>query len=121
MFEGQAEEAMQLYISLFEDGRVLELVRRPGTDALVGPIARARFTIGGREILCSDSDVKHEFSFTPSSSMFVDFDTEQQLLRVLETLSEGGVILMELSDYGFSRKFAWIDDRFGVSWQLNLM
>ena len=122
MFEGRAEEAMQLYTSLFEDGRILELVRRPspGNEA-EGLVLRALFTIAGQTIYCSDSDVQHAFTFTPAASLFVDFDTEQELVRVLDALSEGGVLLMELANYGFSQKFAWLNDRFGVSWQLNLL
>jgi predicted 3-demethylubiquinone-9 3-methyltransferase (glyoxalase superfamily) len=120
MFEGQAEEAMQLYTSLFTDGRILELVRRPaaGSEA-EGMVLRALFTIGGQRIYCSDSNVQHAFTFTPSTSLFVDFDTEQELVRVFGVLSEGGTVLMELADYGFSAKFGWLNDRFGVSWQLN--
>jgi predicted 3-demethylubiquinone-9 3-methyltransferase (glyoxalase superfamily) len=120
MFEGQAEEAMQLYTSLFTDGRILELVRRPaaGSEA-EGMVLRALFTIGGQKVYCSDSNVQHAFTFTPSTSLFVDFDTEQELVRVFGVLSEGGTVLMELADYGFSAKFGWLNDRFGVSWQLN--
>ena len=120
MFEGQAEEAMQLYTSLFSDGRILELVRRPaaGSEA-EGMVLRALFTIGGQRIYCSDSNVQHAFTFTPSTSLFVDFDTEPELVRVFGALSEGGTVLMELADYGFSAKFGWLNDRFGVSWQLN--
>jgi predicted 3-demethylubiquinone-9 3-methyltransferase (glyoxalase superfamily) len=40
--------------------------------------------------------------------------------RVFQKLSEGGGVLMPLDNYGFSTRFGWINDRFGVSWQLNL-
>jgi predicted 3-demethylubiquinone-9 3-methyltransferase (glyoxalase superfamily) len=121
MFEGRAEEAMQRYLSLFPDGRILELVRRPPTSGQsVGSVMLAKFSIGGQTILCSDSDVHHAFTFTPSSSLFVEFQAESELVRVLDALSVGGTLLMELANYGFSRKFAWLNDEFGVSWQLNL-
>jgi predicted 3-demethylubiquinone-9 3-methyltransferase (glyoxalase superfamily) len=121
MFQGRADEAMQLYVSLFSDGRILELVRRhPAGGQAVGSVVQAQFTIGGQTILCSDSDVQHAFTFTPSSSLFVDFDSENDLVRVLDALSAGGTLLVELDNYGFSRKFAWLNDRFGISWQLNL-
>ena len=121
MFQGRADEAMQRYLSLFPDGRIVDLVRRPPTeDRPVGSILLATFTIGGQTIMCSDSDVPHAFTFTPSSSLFVQFDTENELVRVLDALRVGGVLLMELANYGFSRKFAWLNDEFGVSWQLNL-
>jgi predicted 3-demethylubiquinone-9 3-methyltransferase (glyoxalase superfamily) len=121
MFQGRADEAMQRYLSLFPDGRVLQLVRRPPTTGQsVGTVLVAKFAIGGQTIMCSDSDVQHAFTFTPSSSLFVDFDSESELVRVLDALRVGGVLLMELANYGFSRKFAWLNDEFGVSWQLNL-
>jgi uncharacterized glyoxalase superfamily protein PhnB len=50
----------------------------------------------------------------------VDFDTGAQLERVFGVLSQPGQILMPLDNYGFSRRFGWVNDRFGVSWQLNL-
>jgi predicted 3-demethylubiquinone-9 3-methyltransferase (glyoxalase superfamily) len=70
--------------------------------------------------MCSDSPVKHGFSFTPSSSTFVDFDSPAELERVFGLLSEGGQVLTPLANYGFSERFGWLNDRFGVSWQLNL-
>jgi predicted 3-demethylubiquinone-9 3-methyltransferase (glyoxalase superfamily) len=121
MFQGQAEAAMQRYLSLFPDGRILKIVRRPPAGGQkVGSVLLAKFTIGGQTILCSDSDVQHAFTFTPSSSLFVDFDSESEQIRVLDALRVGGVLLMELANYGFSRQFAWLNDEFGVSWQLNL-
>jgi predicted 3-demethylubiquinone-9 3-methyltransferase (glyoxalase superfamily) len=53
-------------------------------------------------------------------SLFVDCDSEQQLDEAFAELSDGGTILMPLQAYPFSAKFAWLQDRFGVSWQLNL-
>ncbi len=46
--------------------------------------------------------------------------SEEQIDRLSVTLGEGGKVYMPLGDYGFSRKFAWVGDRFGVTWQLNL-
>jgi predicted 3-demethylubiquinone-9 3-methyltransferase (glyoxalase superfamily) len=58
--------------------------------------------------------------FTPASSTFVDFDSVAELERVFGILSEGCQVLMPLDNYGFSQRFGWLNDRFGVSWQLNL-
>jgi predicted 3-demethylubiquinone-9 3-methyltransferase (glyoxalase superfamily) len=80
----------------------------------------AVFRLAGQQFMCSDSYEQHDFSFTPSVSFFVDCADEAELDRVYGALAEGGKALMPLGDYGFSKKFGWVNDRFGVSWQLNL-
>lgn len=122
MFQGgTAQAALDLYFSTFPDSHIVRVDRyADGEPGPVGTIKVAVFTLCGREYMCSDSPIAHGFSFTPSSSTFVDFDSPEDLERVFGILSEGGGVLMPLDDYGFSRKFGWINDRFGVSWQLNL-
>lgn len=68
----------------------------------------------------TESPIKHPFDFTPAVSLFVDFDSAEELDRVFAALSEGGFVMMPLDNYGFSERFAFIQDRYGVSWQLNL-
>jgi predicted 3-demethylubiquinone-9 3-methyltransferase (glyoxalase superfamily) len=121
MFEGEAQAAMDLYLSTFPGSRIVWAHRYgPGQPGPAGTIKVASFTLCGREFMCSDSPIKHGFSFTPASSVFVECDTAEELDRVFGILSEGGQVLMPLDDYGFSRRFGWVNDRFGVSWQLNL-
>lgn len=121
MFEGDAETAMNFYISLFPDARIIDILRYgPGEAGAVGSVMKANFSIAGQTVMCIDSPVKHDFSFTPSFSFFVDCTSEEEIRRIAAALSEGGGILMPLADYGFSREFTWISDKFGVSWQLNL-
>ena len=69
---------------------------------------------------CDAARERRELTFTPALSLFVDCESEQELTRIYPELLEGGSALMPLDNYGFSRKFAWVNDRFGVSWQLNL-
>ncbi|HWR14487.1 MAG TPA: VOC family protein [Terriglobales bacterium] len=121
MFEGRAEEAMNFYISLFADGKVTEMVKYgPGQPGPEGTVMIASFVIAGQTVLCSDSFVKHGFTFTPSLSMFVTCEDEAQIKKLSAELASGGGELMPLGNYGFSRLFAWVNDRFGVSWQLML-
>ncbi|HVX37651.1 MAG TPA: VOC family protein [Hyphomicrobium sp.] len=121
MFEGKAEEAMTFYTSLFPDSKILDIRRYgPGEAGAEGSIHQASFQIGEQIIACIDSPVKHGFSFTPSFSLFVDCDSEEDLRRYVTGLVDGGTTLMPLANYGFSRQFAWLTDRFGLSWQLNL-
>ena len=121
MFEGKAEEAMNFYVSLFPGGEVLGIVRYgangPGAE---GSVMKASFSIGNQTILCTDSVVKHGFTFTPAFSLFVECESEEQIDLVYSALLAGGAANMPLGAYGFSRKFGWVNDRYGVSWQLNL-
>jgi predicted 3-demethylubiquinone-9 3-methyltransferase (glyoxalase superfamily) len=121
MFYGVAEEAMSFYVSLFRGSEVRNVERYgPGEQGAEGSIKIADFTVGGQQFRCIDSPVKHAFSFTPAISIFVECEDEAELDKTFEELSAGGEVLMPVGDYGFSRKFGWVNDRFGVSWQLNL-
>ena len=119
--DDNAEEAMNYYTSLIEDSQITSIVRYgPNGPGEEGTVMQATFTLKGQEFMCIDSHVKHQFSFTPSFSIFVTCDTEEELDNLYQELIEGGQALMPLGDYGFSKKFGWLNDRFGVSWQLNL-
>lgn len=121
MFEGSAEEAMRSYVALFRNSEVKQLQRYgPGEAGAEGSVKRADFTVAGQDVICIDSPVKHAFTFTPSISLFVDCESEAELDGVFGQLATNGTVLMPLDNYGFSRKFGWLNDRYGVSWQLNL-
>lgn len=121
MFEGRAEEAMSFYVSLFADSEIRSISRYgPGEAGAEGTVERADFTVAGQNVICIDSPTEHAFSFTPSFSFFVECETEGELDSAFNELSDEGDILMPPDDYGFSKKFTWVNDRFGVSWQLNL-
>ena len=121
MFEGCAEEAMEFYTSTFKNAEVLN-VTRYGKDSagLEGSVQQASFSLNGLEFMCIDSNIKHAFSFTPSLSLYVKCTSETEIEELFEKLSAGGNVLMPLTNYPFSKKFAWISDKFGVTWQLNL-
>ncbi len=121
MFEGKAEAAMNFYISLFSNSEIVSITRygpnQPGDE---GTVMHALFTLGGQEFMCIDSSISHEFSFTPSMSIYVQCESEADIDRLFAALSEDGMVLMPLESYPFSARYAWLSDRFGVSWQLNL-
>lgn len=111
-FEGRAEEAVELYTSLFPDSEVLDLERSETGGVL------ARFRVYGQELMAFDSPIPHAHTFTPSLSLFVECASEAEVDAAFARLSEGGQVLMPLGEYPFARRFTWLNDRFGVSWQL---
>ena len=89
-------------------------------ESAEGSIMHARMRIGDQVFMAFDSPPVHAFGFTASLSLFVSCETEEEIDRLFAGLSEGGFVMMPLStEYGFSAKYAWLSDRFGVSWQLS--
>ncbi|WP_271405571.1 VOC family protein [Tenacibaculum soleae] len=119
--ENNAEEAMNFYVSLFDNSKIIE-VERYGKQgpAKEGTIMVAKFELNGRLFMCSDSYIKHKWNFTPGVSNFVECKTIVELEDLFTKLSKDGKVMMPLGDYGFSKKFGFLEDKFGVSWQLNL-
>lgn len=121
MFDGNAEEAMNLYTSLFEQSEIIAIsrydVNGPGKE---GTVRHAAFTLNGQQFMCIDSNMKHDFTFTPSMSLYVNCDTEEEIDEVFHKLAEEGEVLMPLAAHPFSKKFGWVNDKYGVSWQLSL-
>jgi len=121
MFSGKAEEAMNFYISFFENSEILNIIKYGANESgTEGSVQSAIFTLAGQEFMCIDSNVEHGFTFTPAISLFVTCDNEEELNMLFEKLSQNGKIYMPLDNYFFSQKFGWVEDKYGVSWQLNL-
>ena len=116
MFQGECEAALTFYIGLIPGSCVVSLERYDDG----GAVRMAHVVIADMEIRANDSTIRHGFSFTPSSSIFLDCTDNDEFERIVAAMAEGGQFLMPVADYGFSRRFAWLNDRFGVSWQINL-
>lgn len=117
MFQGRAAEAMALYTSLFPGAKV---VFRQDAPHLPERVLFAELELAGQRVRFMDSDIQHAFTFTPATSLFVDCQDETEVRALYAALSEGGGVLMPLQVYDFSPLYAWVNDRFGVSWQLSL-
>jgi predicted 3-demethylubiquinone-9 3-methyltransferase (glyoxalase superfamily) len=72
---------------------------------------KASFRIRNQTVMCTDSFVKHDFSFTPAFSLFVECDSDEEIRRLYTALMAGGNPPMAIGEYGFSRMFAWVNDR----------
>ena len=121
MFEGKAAEAINFYVHLIPNSRVEEIQRfgdaNPNAPEL---IMFATVSLCGQKVYMNDSPIEHAFAFTPSTSLFVECDSEEEIGHLATSLGEGGKELMPLDSYEFGKRFAWVEDRFGVSWQLIL-
>lgn len=118
---GKAEEAIGFYVSLFKNSRVTNVEKwSPGENEKEGNVKQGRFVLDGQEYIAMDSTGPHKFTFTPAISIFVRCDNEKEIDEHFKKLSEGGGVLMPLQEYPFAKKFAWVNDKYGVSWQLFL-
>ena len=122
-FDDQAEEATNFYVSLFQNSRVLNVTRYGEAAAGAsgrpkGTVLTVTFQLEGQDFMGLNGGPV--FRFTPAVSFFVSCRTRQEIDTLWSRLSEGGTVLMELDSYPFSERFGWLNDRFGVSWELNL-
>jgi len=113
MFQGQANEAIQQYKEWFKDLTVESLTYMENSQQ----VAMAVLNLKGLKVMVNDSVIKHNFTFTPATSIFVECETLEEIDNLSAEVLVDGQALMPLGHYGFSEKFAWIQDRFGVSWQ----
>lgn len=119
--KNDAEQAMNFYLELFDNSEIIKLQRwEKGGPGKEGAIMHAIFSLNGQLFMCSDSPAIHDWDFSPAVSNYVDCTDDKEIERLYAKLSENGEVFMPLADYGFSQKFGWVVDRFGVSWQLNL-
>src|SRR5262245_56694796 len=122
MFVGAAEEAMRFYEQTVPGAEITMLeLYGPGEQGAEGKVKRGEMSICGHHLRFFDSPPVHDFTFTPSISLYVECSDTAELDALFAALSEGGAVFMPLSSYGFSTRFGWCADRFGVSWQLNLV
>lgn len=119
---GKAEEAIKFYISLFKNSEMkkIDYWKAGELGGKEGLVKHATFTLSGVEYMASENTMDHKFGFTPALSIYVNCEDEHEINSLFQKLSEGGGVMMPLDNYGFSKKFGWVSDKYGVSWQLNL-
>lgn len=115
--KGEAEQAMNFYMALFDHSEIVSLRRwEQGSPGKEGTIMHATFRLNGQLFMCSDSPAIHDWDFTPAISNYVNCVNESDLNRLFEQLSVNGSVMMPLGNYGFSQKFGFVQDQFGISW-----
>jgi predicted 3-demethylubiquinone-9 3-methyltransferase (glyoxalase superfamily) len=106
-FNGQAEEAVEFYTSIFENSRILSTTRyEAGGPGPEGELMSATFELAGQEFMALNGGPS--FTFSQGISLFVDYEDQEEVDELWEKLTDGG----EPGPCG------WLTDRFGVSWQI---
>jgi len=106
-FNDQAEEAVNFYVSIFDDAEVLNISRYEG-GPMEGKVLTAVFQLNGQEFMALDGGP--EFSFTEAISFFVHCESQEEVDYYWEKLTEGG-------DES-AQQCGWLKDKYGVSWQI---
>lgn len=114
-FDTEAVEAMDEYIRIFPGAK--KLGKATLADTPSGEVDMVSFEVMGLEMAAISAGPF--FKTNPSISFFIELQSEEQLRDIWQQLCEGGTPLMPLQDYPFSELFGWVEDRFGVSWQLS--
>lgn len=122
-FDTAAEEAAHLYTSIFPNAAIGRIARygEEGREIHVKPpgsVMTVEFALDGYSLLGLNGGPM--FRFTPAISLFAMFETEAEVNAAWAALGEGGAVLMPLDAYPWSPRYGWLNDRYGVSWQLAL-
>lgn len=115
-FDKEAREAAEFYVSVFPDSRIKHLSTIHDTPS--GDAETVSFNLWGHDFMAISAGPY--FKITPAISFFVACETKEQVTEFWEKLSPGGQPLMPLGSYPFSEWYGWIQDKFGVSWQIIL-
>ncbi len=122
-FNHQAEEAVDFYTSLFENSKTGDITRYAeagqeihGQEA--GAVMTIEFELSGQKFIALNGGP--HFKFTPAISFYVTCETEDEVDELWQKLSEGGNSMMPLDKYDWSEKYGWVQDRYGLTWQISL-
>lgn len=115
-FDTQAKEATAFYASLFKDSAIESIRTITGTPS--GDCDIVNFKLAGQEFMAISAGPY--FKFNPAISLFVVFDSEAEIESVWNKLIDGGKALMPFDTYPWAQKYGWLQDKYGLSWQLSL-
>ncbi len=123
-YDTQAEDAAKFYTSVFKNSKIGSTTKYNEASANAsgmkpGSVMTASFEIEGFNFTAINGGPV--FRINPSISFFVNTKDEKEVDELWKKLSDGGKVLMELNKYDWSKKYGWVEDKFGLSWQLMLI
>jgi predicted 3-demethylubiquinone-9 3-methyltransferase (glyoxalase superfamily) len=113
-FDRQAREATEFYVSLLPGSRINNVTKLTGTPS--GDCDLVSFALAGQPFMAISAGPY--FKFNPSVSFHIKCGTKEEVDAIWERLSPGGKVLMPLDTYPFSARYGWLEDRYGLSWQV---
>lgn len=122
-FDNQADEAMKFYTSLFPESSIDHVQYYPDESldehykGMSGKVINGQFTLWGTKFGCLDGGP--QFALNASISLFVVFDTPEEVDAAWAKLIDGGESLMEIDNYPWAPRYGWLSDKFGLTWQLS--
>jgi predicted 3-demethylubiquinone-9 3-methyltransferase (glyoxalase superfamily) len=122
-FDDNAEEAVNFYTSIFENSKLGTIARYDEAGSVAsgrpnGSVMTAAFQLNGQDFVALNGGP--HFKFSESISFFVYCESDEKIEVIHNKLIDGGSALMSLGKYDWSPKYAWLKDKFGVSWQLTV-
>jgi predicted 3-demethylubiquinone-9 3-methyltransferase (glyoxalase superfamily) len=122
-FDNNAEEAVNFYTSLFDDSKILSVTRYDEAGAKAsgqkaGSAMTVAFKLEGQNFTALNGGPY--FKLNQSISFFAYCESDAKIEKVFNKLSEGGTVLFPLAKYDWSSRYAWVVDKFGLSWQLDV-
>jgi predicted 3-demethylubiquinone-9 3-methyltransferase (glyoxalase superfamily) len=115
-YDKEAKQAAELYTSIFPDSRITNITTLHDTPS--GDADTVSFELAGQPFMAISAGPY--FKFTPAISFHVNCKTPEEVDELWKKLSEGGMVMMELGEYPFSKKFGWTTDKYGLSWQIGV-
>ena len=130
-FQGQAKEAIDFYEQAFSgtDKEIMLYGEMPANpqappmdEIMMDKVLYGKLTVCGTNMMFSDTNpdlhAPETFARSCMISLAVDFESEDELRVAYEKLKDGGFVLMEIGPQFFAQMYAWVADKFGVTWQL---
>lgn len=123
-FDSNCEEAMNFYVSLFPDSKITNIhyypedAKDPHLRGMSGKVLHGEFVLAGHKFSALDGGPV--FTFNPSKSFLFTCQAKEEQNSLWQKLSAGGKVLMPLDKYPFSDYYGWVQDKYGLSWQLIL-
>jgi predicted 3-demethylubiquinone-9 3-methyltransferase (glyoxalase superfamily) len=116
-FDNSAQEAAKFYTSIFKNSKIKNVTTLHNTPS--GTVEIFTVELLGQEFTLISAGPL--FKFNPSVSFLVACSTKEEVDALWKKLSKGGTALMELAEYPFSEKYGWVQDKYGLSWQVMFM